>query len=190
LKKIAEALLSHQHESGAIYEWTGPSGTGVQTPPTSNAKYGTAEGTLIQTDGDPAADLLYTMNFAFIGLHEAYAATRDPFYKRAEDRIAQFLVRAQAHSTVHPQFHGAWYRAFDFKTWEYWASNSDAGWGAWCTESGWSQSWISATLALRVLNQSLWDLLQKVPAFGDFQELARQMFRDASHAETLTTIGV
>jgi hypothetical protein len=176
LRKIAEELLSHQHESGAIYEWTGPSGTGIQTPPTSNAKYGTAEGTLIQNDGDPAADLLYTMNFAFIGLHEAYAATGDPFYKQAEDRIAQFLVRVQAHSTVHPQFHGAWYRAFDFKTWEYWASNSDAGWGAWCTESGWSQSWISATLALRVLGESLWEVLQKVPAFDEFQELSRQMF--------------
>lgn len=190
LKKIADELLSHQHQSGAIYEWTGPSGTGVQTPPTSNAKYGTAEGTLIQNDGDAAADLLYTMNFAFIGLHEAYAATHDPFYKEAEDRIAKFLVRVQAHSTVQPQFHGAWYRAFDFKTWEYWASNSDAGWGAWCTESGWSQSWISATLALRVLNQSLWDVLQKVPAFDEFQDLSRQMFPGASQAARLTTMGV
>lgn len=176
LRKIAEELLSHQHESGAIYEWTGPRGTGIQTPPTSNAQYGTAEGTLIQHDGDPAADLLYTMNFAFIGLHEAHVATRDPFYKQAADRIAGFLIRVQVHSKAHPQFHGAWYRAFDFKNWNYWASNSDAGWGAWCTESGWSQSWISTALAIRVLNESLWDILQTSPAYDGFEELSRQMF--------------
>jgi hypothetical protein len=89
-------------------------------PPTSNEKYGGGEGTLIQENGDPASDLLYTMNFAFIGLHEAYAATGEAFYKEATDRIARFLVRAQVHSEVHPQFHGAWYRAFDFKNWDYW----------------------------------------------------------------------
>jgi hypothetical protein len=176
LRKVAEDLLSHQQESGAIAEWTGPRGTGIQVPPTSNEKYGAGEGTLIQQDGDPATDLLYTMNFAFIGLHEAHAATGELFYKEAADRIARFLVRVQVHSEIHPQFHGAWYRAFDFKIWDYWASNSDSGWGAWCTEAGWSQSWISTVLSLRLLNRSLWDVLHAVPDYKEFGDLCRQMF--------------
>jgi hypothetical protein len=176
LRKIAQELLSHQHESGAIAEWTGPPATGIQVPPTSNEKYGAGEGTLIQQNGDPATDLLYTMNFAFIGLHEAHAATGEALYKEAADRIAAFLVRTQVHSDVHPQFNGAWYRAFDFKIWDYWASNSDAGWGAWCTESGWSQSWITTVLSLRIRNQSLWEVLTAVPAYDGFAPLRREMF--------------
>jgi hypothetical protein len=176
LRRVAQDLLSHQHESGAIAEWTGPPSTGIQMPPTSNEKYGGGEGTLIQENGDPATDLLYTMNFAFIGLHEAHAATGEAVYKDAADRIARFLVRAQVHSEIHPQFHGAWYRAFDFKNWDYWASNSDSGWGAWCTETGWSQSWISTVFSLRLANQSLWDILHKVPAYKEFGDLSQQMF--------------
>ena len=176
LRRIAQELLSHQQTSGAIGEWTGPRNTGIQMPPASNEQYGAGEGALIQENGDPAADLLYTMNFAFLGLHEAYAATGDLFYQQAADRIARFLLRVQAHSEVHPQFHGAWYRAFDFKNWDYWASNSDSGWGAWCTESGWSQSWISAVFSLRLLNRSLWDVLHDVPAYPEFGDLCRQMF--------------
>ena len=176
LRKIAQELLSHQHESGAIAERTGLPASGIQVPPTSNEKYGAGEGTLIQQNGDPATDLLYTMNFAFIGLHEAHAATGEAFYKEAADRIAQFLVRAQVHSEIYPQFHGAWYRAFDFKIWDYWASNSDSGWGAWCTESGWSQSWITTVLNLRLRNQSLWDVLRAVPAYDGFATLSREMF--------------
>jgi len=178
MRKISEELLSHQDASGAIPERTGPAGTGIQVPPASNEKYGAGEGALIQRNGDPAADMLYTMNFAFIGLHEAHLATGDAYYKEASDRIAAFLVRVQVRSTVHPQFDGAWYRAFDFQRWDYWASNSDSGWGAWCTEAGWSQSWISTTLSLRVLNESLWNVLQAAPKFDGFEELRKTMLPD------------
>jgi hypothetical protein len=36
-----------------------------------------------------------------------------------------------------------------------WASSGDAGWGAWCIESGWTQTWIAITLSLRRLKTSL-----------------------------------
>ena len=176
LNRIASDLLSHQHTSGAIAEWTGLRETGLQMPPASNEKYGTGEGTLIQTNGDPATDLLYTMNFAFIGLHEACAATGERSYKDAEDRIADFLVRAQVSSQRRPEFNGAWMRAFDFEKWDYWASSSDSGWGAWCTESGWSQSWITTTLSLRLLNKSLWDVVSAVGPFPTFDHLRDSFF--------------
>ena len=175
LNRIAGDLLSHQNSTGAIQEWTGSRGTGLQMPPTSNQQYGTGEGTLTQQNGDPAADLLYTMNFAFIGLHEAFAATGERHYKAAADRIADFLVRAQVTSEAHPEFDGAWYRAFDFSAWDYWASNSDSGWGAWCTESGWSQSWISTTFSLRLLDTSLWDIAATLRGFSAFDQFRRRI---------------
>ena len=64
----------------------------------SNEAYGTAEASLIQRNGDPVCDLLYTTNFAFLGLHEAAAATGDPRDRRAEEKLAKFLCRIQVRS--------------------------------------------------------------------------------------------
>jgi hypothetical protein len=130
--------------------------TGV---PTSNAAYGTGEAPLNQENGDPVSDFLYTTNFALLGLHEAAAALPANATIKAEaDKLATFIVRSQARSAERPELDGAWMRAFDFKKWEAWASDGDVGWGAWSVESGWTQSWITITLGMRVLNTSLWEL--------------------------------
>jgi hypothetical protein len=158
LHRVASDLLADQAECGAIREALGPPGKGTYHPPASNEAYGTNEASLIQENGDPVCDLLYTTNFAFLGLHEAAAATGEPRYREAADRLAEFLCRIQVRSETHPELDGAWFRAFDFERWEYWASNADAGWGAWCVESGWTQGWILVVLALRTLDTSLWDI--------------------------------
>jgi hypothetical protein len=158
LRRIAGDVLALQDRCGAIREDLGPAGHGTSMPPRSNADYGTSEATLIQSEGDPATDLLYTINFVFLGLHEAAAATGEPFYRNAEDKLAEFFCRAQIRAPGHPEFDGAWFRAFDYRLWDYWASNADAGWGAWSIETGWTQTTILSTFALRRLRTSLWDL--------------------------------
>jgi hypothetical protein len=158
LKQIAKDLLARQDECGALREEMGTEGHGQMPPPKSNDDYGTGEAPLIQKNGNPVCDLLYTSNFAFIGLHEAAAATGDPLYSQAEDKLAELLCRIQIRSTAHPELHGAWCRAFDFKLWDYWASNSDWGWGPWSIESGWTQAWITSVLAMRHLKTSCWEL--------------------------------
>jgi len=158
LKQIAKDLLARQGECGALREEMGAEGHGQMPPPKSNDAYGTGEAPLIQKNGDPVCDLLYTSNFAFLGLHEAAAATGDPLYSQAEDKLAELLCRIQIRSTTHPELDGAWFRAFDFKLWDYWASNSDWGWGPWSIESGWTQARITSVLAMRHLKTSLWDL--------------------------------
>ena len=158
LKRMAEALLALQDESGALREELGSMAQGGLKPPQSNEKYGTAEAPLIQENGDLVCDLLYTSNFAFLGLHEAAAATGDMFYSHAADKLAELLCRIQVRSSVHPELDGAWLRAFDFKRWDYWASDSDHGWGVWSTETGWTQAWITSVLAMRHLKTSLWNL--------------------------------
>ena len=176
LRRVAFDLVALQDSSGAIRETIGDGSQGTA----SNAEYGTRETSLIQTNGDPVCDLLYTCNFAFIGLHEAAAATGDPFYARAEERLAGFLCRIQIASQAHPELDGAWYRAFDFRRWEYWASNADWEWGPWCTETGWTQPWIAGTLALRQQKTSLWELLRRVRIKAEFERLRPEMLPDAT----------
>lgn len=158
LKQIATDLLAFQVSFGGIREDLGNPAKSAIPPPASNDKYGTSEVSLIEKNGDPACDMLYTCNFAFLGLHEAAAATGDAAYREAEDRLAHFLCRIQIESKTHPEFTGGWFRAFDYRRWDYWASASDWGWGPWSIETGWTQTWISSLLGIRRLNTSLWDI--------------------------------
>jgi len=158
LSLIADRLLENMDESGAIREELGSSKDGRYGATKTNAAYGKHEAPLIAENGDPVADMLYTTNFGFFALNEAAEATKDPKYVNAVAKIANFLVKIQANSDVHSDLDGAWFRAFDYDRWEYWASNADAGWGAWGTLTGWTQSWIISTLKLKQEGKSLWDL--------------------------------
>lgn len=157
LNRMVNDLLSFQDESGAIREDLGKAGYGSYGPPKSNAEYGTNEAPLIQENGDPVADMLYTSNFAFLSLTEAAAATGDKKVKDAVDKLADFMVKIQVRSDSHPELDGAWFRAFDYDRWEYWGSNSDWGWGVWSTETGWTQGWIATMLMMQEMNTNYWD---------------------------------
>jgi len=174
LRFMAEELLKHQNSTGAILEEIGQTSKGNCGPPASNAAYGTAEASLIQADGDSVCDLLYTSNFAFLGLHEAAAATGDRYYNAAEDRLAQLLCRIQIRSEEHPELDGGWFRAFSPTMWDYWASNSDSGWGAWVIESGWTQAWITSVLGMRSKAVSLWALTEKSDISVQMDSVSRE----------------
>jgi hypothetical protein len=179
LKQVAADMLSHMGPEGAIQEEVGAEG-GSYGPPASNAAYGTSETPLIHENGDPAADMLYTMNFAFFGLNEAARATGDPFYRDALDRMADFLLRIQARSESHADLHGAWFRGFDTARWEFWGSNGDHGWGVWGTLTGWTQSWIVATLAMKKLNTSLWEITADSKIGKLYPEVRARMLPDSA----------
>lgn len=176
LKRIALDILSFQDKSGAIQEEVGAVGKGQFGPPKSNSTYGTSEAPLLQQNGDPVCDLLYTTNFAFLGLHEAAEATHDLLYSRAEDKLANFLCRIQIQSERHPELAGGWFRAFDFGRWDYWASGADWGWGPWSIETGWTQTWICGVLAMRHLRTSLWDVTGRSGLRARLNDLVAIMF--------------
>ncbi|MBK8881633.1 MAG: hypothetical protein IPN67_04395 [Bacteroidales bacterium] len=175
LKMIASDMEKCQDVTGAIREELGPLDHGDMAPPVSNETYGTGEAPLIQTNGDCVSDLLYTCNFTFLGLNEAYAATGDDQYKRMADKLADFLIRIQVKSEKHTELDGGWFRAFDFNQWEYWGSNADSGWGAWSIETGWTQAWIPTVLAMRVMNENLWDLSAKSQVNKNFEQIRHKM---------------
>lgn len=158
LHLVVTQLLKNQVESGAIQEELGGAGKGRYGRTASNAAYGQHEAPVIFDNGDPVADMLYTCNFAVFSLNEAAHATGNAAYKKAVDKLSDFLVRIQAVSNRHKDMDGAWFRAFDFDRWEYWGSNADVGWGVWGTLGGWTQSWIVATLVLTSNNQSYWEI--------------------------------
>ena len=175
LSRIADRLLENMDASGAIREELGAAGDGMFGATKSNADYGKHEAPLIAVNGDPVADMLYTTNFAFFALNEAAAATGEAKYRHAVEKLADFLVRIQVDSKVHPDLDGAWFRAFDYNRWEYWASNADAGWGAWGTLTGWTQSWIVSTLALQQEKRSLWELSKKSAIGPEAQKVIDSM---------------
>jgi len=178
LRKIANDLLASQDKCGAIREELGRTGMGSFPPPASNEDYGIYETPLIQKNGDAVCDLLYTVDFAFLGLHEAAAATGEQLYLDAENRLAEFLCRIQIRSEKHPELDGGWFRAFDFNRWEYWGSNGDKGWGAWCIETGWTQSWITSIMGLRQIKSSVWDFTRDSRIEKYFDGLQKQMLPD------------
>jgi hypothetical protein len=111
-------------------------------------------------------------------MHEAAAATGEERYARSAARMADFFVRTQTRSSTRTELDGTWYRGFDFRKWDYWASDGDWGWGVWTTESGWTHSWITTALALRELNTSLWSLSKDSGVAEPFAALRAQMVPD------------
>jgi len=155
LDRAATYFIDRMNEYGIVPEVMGKRELGHYPAPESNADYGVAECTLIQFNGDPACDLLYSLNYAFAGMHEAYMATGNERYKAACDKMADFFCRVQADSQEQPYLHGAWLHGFDYQLREFFSSASDSGWGPWCVETGWTNSWIATTFALRKLNRPL-----------------------------------
>lgn len=177
LRKSVDGVVALQAPCGAIREEIGLPKKGKYPPPRSNSDYGKTEAPLIQANGEPVADMLYTANFAFIGMHEA-AAVGDEAAKRSVDKMAEFFCRIQSRSEAYPTVDGGWFRAFDFGRWEAWASNADAGWGAWTIESGWTQGWIVSVLAMRQMNSSLWELTEESKINWHFAGLRKSMIPD------------
>ncbi len=179
LDTIARYVINLQDGSGAIPQIPGH-------VVASNEDFGTGECALTHAAGDPATDALYAVNFAFVGMYEAAAATGNPDYAKSAERMADFFIRTQTRSETHPELDGTWYRSFDFKKWDYWGSDGDAGWGVWTNEIGWTHSWITAVLTLRQLNTNLWDLGKTVRVAGLFDVCRKKMLPDEVLADRLT----
>ncbi|MBM1108226.1 hypothetical protein JQC67_18885 [Aurantibacter crassamenti] len=175
LKLLCDDLLEFQVSSGALREVLGNQQQGKYGASKSNEAYGTSEAPVIFSNGDPVADMLYTSNFALFSLNEAAQVTQDVSYLEAVDKLSDFLVRIQSTSSGRADLDGAWFRAFDYENWEYYGSNADHGWGAWGTLTGWTQSFITTTLALKLENTSYWDKTKNSSVGSDFNQLKKTM---------------
>ena len=186
LDLVANKLLVHQTKEGGIRQFFGTgneSGKCHACVPKSNAAYGDGEAPLMFYGNETITDCLYSLNFISIGLREAYGATKKEVYRLAEEKLVNYLVRIQVTSTVHPELDGAWFRAFEYSRWEYWASDSDWGYGPWVTDNGWTNGWIQTSLALRHGNTTLWDVMMQESGEWDMNwvtDVCKEMLMDES----------
>jgi hypothetical protein len=176
LDRMVKDMLSYQDTCGAIREEIGK-GKGMFKELRKNSDYGSDEGSLIFKNGEKISCMLYTNNFALFSLNEAARATGDQRYADATRRLSDFLTRIQVQSVKHKDLDGAWFRAFDYGKWDYWASNSDAGWGAWCTLTGWIQSWIVTTQVQIVQRQSFWEVTRGLDMGATAQQVIGTMMK-------------
>lgn len=175
LQYMSNELLKNQVSCGGIREELGDASKSSFGRTPSNEEYGITEAPLIFDNGDPVADMLYTTNFAFVGLCEAADATNNPEYIKALNQMNDFLIRIQVKSDKFKNVDGAWFRAFNYQDWNYWASNADAGWGAWSTLTGWTQSWIVGTQSLMEKNTSLWNIMNQKDVSKTANEVISEM---------------
>merc|ERR1712224_491792 len=99
-------LLATQQPSGAIKQAFGHGKEATRCnpcAPKSNEDYGSGEGPIMFSGNESVTDALYTLNFALIGLREAYGATGDQSYAEAEAKLVEYLVRIQVASHDHPE---------------------------------------------------------------------------------------
>lgn len=147
LHEQAEYLVSRMVPCGAIQE------EGVYT----GSKVQGGDLSLIHDSSEPISDQLYTTSFAAMNFWVAYKATGDVFYREQFFRVMDFLVRIQIESSDRP-INGAWMRGFDYSLWEYYGSNADQSWTAYCLETGWDNAIIDLALELYLLDDSFFEV--------------------------------
>ena len=162
LDMMIEEVKTQTNKVGCMIEKMILIENGKYPPTKCNEDYGKYEAPIIHENGDLACDLLYSQNFAYLGLYEAYMVTKDDEYKKLVNQMTSFFVKIQTTSTKHNNLDGVWMRSFDPSMWEYWGSGADAGWAALCVESGWTNSWINIVFALKEENKSITDYIKDV----------------------------
>lgn len=140
LYTVAKDLEAHRHPCGAHLEWD----TGYTAA--FSRKLG-EECSLLCENGDPVADLLYSVNWLPMGYTQAYLATGDSWFMELWEKTAAFLRAAQLRSP-NPRLHGAWARGVDADRMEVFGNPNDTGWGPCAIESGWTVGEIVAGLSL------------------------------------------
>ena len=130
LYRVADDLERLKHESGGYYEWD----TGYRA---ACSRESTGECSLLTENGDPIADLLYSVNWLPIGFAMAYGVTGDERFFGSWKEIAKFFIKSQVISN-NESINGSWCRAFDMERKEIYGCPHDVGWAANCSESGWT----------------------------------------------------
>lgn len=147
LRVQAEYLVSRMVPCGAIQEQGVFTGSKVQGGDLS----------LIHDSSEPISDQLYTMSFAAMNFWIAYKATGDTYYRDNFFRVTDFLVRIQIESSDRT-INGGWMRGFDYALWEYYGSNADQSWTAYCLETGWCNAIIDLAIELYLLDDTFYEV--------------------------------
>lgn len=132
LYRVAHDLEEHKHPSGGYCEWD----TGYKA---FRSRESTDECSLLTENGDPVADLLYSVNWLPVGFAYAYHVTGDAWFKSLWRDTVRFFIGSQTLSE-NPKVNGSWCRGFDMDLGEAYGCPHDIGWAAYASESGWTNA--------------------------------------------------
>ncbi len=146
LHTVTDRLERYRHSSGAYLEHD----TGYRA---KRSRTSGTESSLLADNGDPVADLLYTVNWLPLGFAYAWRATGDEAFHERWKSVCGFLSASQIDSGC-SLTKGAWARGVDVERMEIWCMPHDIGWGPACIESGWTVAEILMGIGLGLSTES------------------------------------
>ena len=105
------------------------------------------ESSVLSENGDPVADMLYSLNWLPMGFAAAYLTTHDEKFKTLWHEIAAFFSKVQIVSE-NKLINGVWPRSIDLDAFEVYGVPNDVGWAPWSVESGWTVAEIVSGLLM------------------------------------------
>ncbi len=130
LNNVCSALEKLRHSSGGYAEWD----TDYQA---ACSRKENGECSLLTENGDPVADLLYSVNWLPLGFAHAYKVTGDAKFLDLWKSVSLFFINSQMLGDDET-FNGAWARCIDMDMHDIYGVPHDVGWGPCCIESGWT----------------------------------------------------
>ncbi|MEI6579813.1 MAG: hypothetical protein WCN92_10190, partial [Eubacteriales bacterium] len=143
LYRVTADLQRLRHACGGYAEWD----TGYQA---GCSRREAGECSLLAENGDPVADLLYSVNWLPRGFSYAFFVTKDSMFYDLWADIARFFCLSQIRSKE-KTVDGAWARAFDMELGEIYGVPHDIGWAPCSIESGWTVAEILTGLMIMKL---------------------------------------
>ena len=143
LYRVTDDLERLKHKNGGFTEWD----TGYIAV-CAGVKDG--ESSVLCENGDPVADMLYSLNWLPMGFAAAWLATGDERFHALWQDAADFFGKCQILSD-NPQIDGAWPRSMDLDRFEVYGVPNDVGWAPWSVESGWTMAEIVSGLLLGLI---------------------------------------
>lgn len=145
LYEVADDLQAFCHPSGGFKEWDEG-----YTACCAGTKKG--ESSVLSQNGDPVADMMYSLTWLSVGLATARMVTRDKRFDDLWQEMAGFFSKTQIVSE-NKLLDGAWPRSIDLDYFEVYGVPNDLGWAPWSVESGWGVAEIASGILLNELFQ-------------------------------------
>jgi len=109
-------------------------------------------------NGTHLADLIYTVNWAYMGFQLVADLTGKPIYRHAFHKLTALLIAIQDRNNS-PQFNGCWRGLYDFNTGSWGGGDLHEG-GSGSIYTGWTNAPISICMAHQLANDSMLDYLR------------------------------
>lgn len=109
-------------------------------------------------NGSHLADLIYTVNFAYMGFQLTAALTGSEIYRQAFQKLTELLISIQDRSD-NPLFRGCWRGLYDFNAGKWGGGDLHEG-GSGSIYTGWTNAPIAICMAHQLTGDSMLDYLR------------------------------